>query len=969
MRVERIRIRSLASLRGPQTAIDLAGPALGEAGLIAITGPTGSGKSTVLDALCLALYGRTPRLDRQAGELLSRDATEGSAEVDLRLDDGSCWTAAWQLRRMRSGELSRPSMQVRDAQGSVVVEGVLAVAAWVTQRLGLSFDQFRGVVMLPQFEFARFLSGDDNDRSALLEKLTGTGIYARISREAFVRHQRATTTVALHAERIRAISVLSETERSTLAERLASIDQAMAGATRRRDQALAAMAWWRERQRLEAELAAADQLLGEAQRAQDLAEGDAVRLTLAEAAEGYAAALALLDRAEGESARLVLAQPQAEALHHAAATRLAQATTALLAAWYALLSAAEAAVHLAAVDHACAELDATALLPSQDAAREARAMAGEIQRRHADMSEAEKRLRACAGESLAAVDSDALPAALAAITSTAGHAAATASAEAAVARARRDLAVAQARAAELRGVLRAGEPCPLCGSLEHPGAGHSVVGGVAATESALAEAERRERRARDTEALSARAAAAAAEAMVALQAARQRLDVARQAQLTAQDAARMAIADLAARLGETRPQQAATWLDALPGRIAMATTRRQQAFGLTAAVEELRPFIPSGSSAAAVPVGDPIAPVRQFLRRFVDEHAACDRTDAERMRLRSASTEALHQTTTRHDELIAALTGSPFKDLAGLRAARMPGDERLHLAGRLRLAQQQLAVASGSRLTAGDRYANQAACPLPQIDFAATLAETTAAEEGLARLHHAFGADRGARERDDAQRQRLAELQREAVPLQEAAAQSAALYELIGHKEGASFRRFAQALTLDQLLQLANLRLQSLAPRYALVRVPVAVGEQVSLDLDVIDHDQADERRSVATLSGGETFLVSLALALALADLQGGGIRLGTLFIDEGFGSLDPAALERCLAILERLQQEQGTQIVVISHVGALHERLAHRIEVHPSGGGRSRLRVVWPEGSSESTSEPEPPPPRRRTRGAAKAD
>jgi len=108
----------------------------------------------------------------------------------------------------------------------------------------------------------------------------------------------------------------------------------------------------------------------------------------------------------------------------------------------------------------------------------------------------------------------------------------------------------------------------------------------------------------------------------------------------------------------------------------------------------------------------------------------------------------------------------------------------------------------------------------------------------------------------------------------------------------------------------------------------------------------------VATLSGGETFLVSLALALALADLKRGGLRLGTLFIDEGFGSLDPTTLERCLAILERLQQEQNTQIVVISHVGALHERLAHRIEVRPQGNGRSRLRISGPEGVEDG-----PPP------------
>jgi len=161
------------------------------------------------------------------------------------------------------------------------------------------------------------------------------------------------------------------------------------------------------------------------------------------------------------------------------------------------------------------------------------------------------------------------------------------------------------------------------------------------------------------------------------------------------------------------------------------------------------------------------------------------------------------------------------------------------------------------------------------------------------------------------------------------------LSSLIGQKDGGKFRRFAQQLNLDLLLELANLRLDRLAPRYLLARL----GD--TLELEVIDREMADERRPVNTLSGGESFLVSLALALALADLRRGSLRLGTLFLDEGFGSLDEDTLDTALSVLEQLQADQNTQILIISHVGALKERIDHRIDIQKLGGGRSRISIL----------------------------
>ncbi len=159
---------------------------------------------------------------------------------------------------------------------------------------------------------------------------------------------------------------------------------------------------------------------------------------------------------------------------------------------------------------------------------------------------------------------------------------------------------------------------------------------------------------------------------------------------------------------------------------------------------------------------------------------------------------------------------------------------------------------------------------------------------------------------------------------------------LIGSADGAKFRRFAQNLTLVQLLHLANLHLAELHPRYELQRAPGG-----DLVLQVVDRFMADEVRGVHSLSGGERFLVSLALALGLASLSSGqGIRVESLFIDEGFGALDAQSLGMALSVLERLQAT-GRRVGVISHVEELKERIAVRVEVTPQGGGRSTIQVT----------------------------
>lgn len=159
-----------------------------------------------------------------------------------------------------------------------------------------------------------------------------------------------------------------------------------------------------------------------------------------------------------------------------------------------------------------------------------------------------------------------------------------------------------------------------------------------------------------------------------------------------------------------------------------------------------------------------------------------------------------------------------------------------------------------------------------------------------------------------------------------------ALDALIGAAEGKTYRKFVQGLTFKRLLAHANRRLRELSDRYVLL-----ADQTRHLEFQVMDNYQAGECRSARNLSGGESFLVSLALALGLSRMTGHSIKIESLFLDEGFGTLDEDALDAALSVLSQLRQE-GTLIGIISHVPALRERISAQIAVIPEAGGRSRL-------------------------------
>jgi len=544
--------------------------------------------------------------------------------------------------------------------------------------------------------------------------------------------------------------------------------------------------------------------------------------------------------------------------------------------------------------------------------------------------------------------------------------------------------------AALRAQLVDGEACPLCGSHEHPLAGQPGHD-VAAAERAVAEAQQRfdaavrataereaQRRQVETELAAATTAAdAAARASAAAQTAWQRT-VREDSELTAADppaaravlARRLADADeeerelqaLDERAREatrtyheavrTAAQAHAQWSAAHTAEQAAARQHADAAAAVRAAAAELQrlhealdaqqpaladAFAGVADWAALVArLGPELLPLLQRAheldRALQTAEGAADAARSEQVRRAAAAERAAAEVQTAAAALSTAAADAEVTTDEVAEAARLGGKaiaaEAEQLAELARQVDRRRAVLQ-ERVEQRKKHEAHGRPSLGEAEAHEALELARRRRDEATRLQLEVGGQLAA---DDRARRQRAEI----APRLDAAEQELAVWqaldELIGSSDGAAFAVYAQSLTLDLLLIEANRRLAELVRRYRLERNPG--GE---MDFVVVDLDLGGSRRGLQSLSGGETFLVSLALALALATLAAPRSRVETLFLDEGFGTLDAHNLETALGALDTLQAT-GCQVGVISHVEGFAERIGAVVEVRPAGGGQSRV-------------------------------
>ena len=321
---------------------------------------------------------------------------------------------------------------------------------------------------------------------------------------------------------------------------------------------------------------------------------------------------------------------------------------------------------------------------------------------------------------------------------------------------------------------------------------------------------------------------------------------------------------------------------------------------------------------------------------------ACEKTlESLETRLAKAEQELIAQ----RDRLLSAedewrrqKEKSGFASSKDLRAALLSEeDERKLNALLLKVQERSLRIAHLSEETAKERLAlheMSGRADAASLSRDGALTSLDAIREKEREVEERRGRSLEVIRADDARRERAKELRSEWQLREEERKRWLALNELIGDAKGQRLRTIAQGITFRVLIEAANRVLRMMKSRYGLA----AVGEP-ALEIAVIDHDMADTVRSSTNLSGGESFIVSLALALGLSNLSGSRLRVETLFLDEGFGTLDEATLHTALGVLDDLRRTTGRLIGVISHVAAVKERVETQIVVTPERGrGVSRI-------------------------------
>lgn len=311
----------------------------------------------------------------------------------------------------------------------------------------------------------------------------------------------------------------------------------------------------------------------------------------------------------------------------------------------------------------------------------------------------------------------------------------------------------------------------------------------------------------------------------------------------------------------------------------------------------------------------------------------------EKTRLHTAITARTEEHRTLVERLRQSATAAGFDSDQDLRSSMLPLAEAKNFGDlRERLQTRRVALEAQATALVTRRAALPPSAALDAPNLATLQSDLTTLGEERGTLQSALGEVRAILKSDDEQRARQAAYTVQIDAAHRDFVRWDKLRSLIGSADGSLFARFAQGLTLERLTGLANRHLQQLNPRYSIRRADD--DEAGNLELEIVDHFQAEVSRPMRSLSGGESFLVSLALALGLSELASGRTSIESLFIDEGFGSLDAETLEVAMSALENLQSG-GKTIGIISHVPAMQERIPTQINVTKETAGCSRVRIL----------------------------
>lgn len=953
MKIIAIRLKNLTSIEG-SVEIDFTVEPLHTAGIFAISGPTGAGKSTLLDALCLALYDKAPRFassveninladvgDNQINQsdvrnLLRRGMSDGHAEVDFQGVDGHRYRSRWSVRRTRNkatGSLQPQVLEVKDLDTGKEFQGTKKeLLAQLVELIGLTYEQFTRTVLLAQNDFATFLKSKGSAKAELLEKLTGTGIYSRISQEIFARNKAVQEEVALIQNKLTVIELIPEEEfldlqkekemlvekRAMGIELLAKLNMQLNVVRSLRTQE----ALWKKKQKDEEEEQVKQKKLLDILSAQEeeiirfKVQWEAIQPDLRRARQldveiqaqqaGYTQSLQILQTAgrqvEEQEKKTKSATEQLQVLYYSLNRLLddvgveplqLEQIEMILRTEEDTLNAKvkmneERRIHLESFGYLSLTEEQSKLQRELTRQQRMKQLAEKQLKAMQEIKRLDKEAVSCVRQ---LEEQDSVVKVLQRLYDNAR------------------MAVVKSVKA-LRQQLHDGEACPVCGSTTHPYHQEQEV-----VDTLFRNMEQEYN------------VAVAAYQQINNQNIGIQRDLSHQKTVEAQIKVELAVLqqegvpvgdeeqiqirleELAKRIlsyqkldaewqqGDEEIKKLRTHFEALRENVAQCRLAMQK---VSAAKEQLTLLQKTAADEQ---------------QRFDVLSKALDTLRRERSLLLKGKSA---------DDAEAAVAKREKELNVALEKARKEVEAvRNHLSG-LQGEMKQLAVAI-------EELRGQ----YKEIEYPDQLTgiiskrqeENMDTERALSSIE--------ARLLQQAKNQSIVEqITKELAEKQSIAERWAKLNKLIGSADGAKFKVIAQSYTLNLLLLHANKHLAYLSKRYKLQQVPG------TLALQVIDCDMCDEIRTVYSLSGGESFLISLALALGLSSLSSNNLKVESLFIDEGFGSLDAESLRTAMEALEQLQM-QGRKIGVISHVQEMSERISVQVQVHKKINGKSVLTVV----------------------------
>ena len=954
MKILAIRLKNLTSIEG-MVEVDFTAEPLHSAGIFAISGPTGAGKSTLLDALCLALYDKSPRFatsvesvnladvgDNQINQsdvrnLLRRGTSDGYAEVDFLGIDGRRYRSRWSVRRTRnkiSGSLQPQTLEVKELDTEKEFQGTKKeLLIQLVELVGLTYEQFTRTVLLAQNDFATFLKSKGAAKAELLEKLTGTGVYSRISQEVYARNKAAQEEVTLIQNRMNVIELMPEEELLALQkEKELSAEKRVTGIKLLAEQneqlnVVRSLKMqedlWKKKQQEEQEEQARLKMLQGALASQEeglvhfKAQWEAIQPDLKKARQldvqiqsqqdSYTQSKQMLQSAnkqvseQEQKMRMATEQLQVSysslnrLLNHVGiekALQLEQVEEILRQEADKLTAGIntneERLLRLNSFGYPLLTEEQMKLQKELTRQQNIRQLTETQTKTKAEIERLEKETTDCLKQ--LTEQETALK-----VTQ----------------RLYENVRMAVGKDVKaLRQQLQEGEACPVCGSTAHPyHQEQEVVDTLFRSieqeyNAAVANCQQINNRSivlqRDWTHQK-MVDGQIGEQLAALYKAG--IDAGNEEQIQHR------LTELAERILEYRNLYA-EWqrsdeeikkmrahCEALRENVSLCRLAMQK---VSSAKEQLL-LLQNTASAEQ--------------KRFEVIEKALNVLRQERSQLLKGKSA---------DEAEAVVAKREKELNLALEKARKEVEAVHNRLSGLQGEMKQITLAIGELQ---EQYKKiESPEQLPEI-IKKQQEENLNTERALSTME--------ARLLQQAKNKLTVEqIAKELAEKQTIAERWAKLNKLIGSADGAKFKVIAQSYTLNLLLLHANKHLSYLSKRYKLQQVPD------TLALQVIDCDMCDEIRTVYSLSGGESFLISLALALGLSSLSSNNLKVESLFIDEGFGSLDAESLRTAMEALEQLQM-QGRKIGVISHVQEMSERISVQVHVHKKVNGKSVLTVV----------------------------